>query len=100
MGRTTMGMEFAAIVLEPGGVIAWLLVGLIAGALAGRVMKGSGYGCLGDIVVGLVGSFVGGLVGGYFIEGSAGFWGSIVVSFAGACIFIAILRLIAGHRLG
>jgi uncharacterized membrane protein YeaQ/YmgE (transglycosylase-associated protein family) len=93
-----MGLEFAAIVLEPGGVIAWLLVGLIAGALAGRVVRGSGYGCLGDIVVGLVGSVVGGLIAGYFVEGAAGFWGSILVSFVGACVFIALLHLIAGKR--
>jgi uncharacterized membrane protein YeaQ/YmgE (transglycosylase-associated protein family) len=95
-----MGLGFATIVLQPGGVIAWLFMGLIAGALAGRVMRGYGYGCFGDIVVGLVGSFVGGLVGGYFLEGSAGFGGSLVVSFAGACLFIAILHLIAGHRPG
>jgi len=93
-----MRPEYAAIVLDPGGMIAWVLVGLIAGALAGRVMKGSGYGCLGDIVVGLVGSVVGGLLGGYFLEGAAGFWGSILVSFVGACVFIALLRLIGGHR--
>jgi uncharacterized membrane protein YeaQ/YmgE (transglycosylase-associated protein family) len=92
-------MVLAAIELRPGGVIAWLLVGLIAGALTGRVMKGSGYGCLGDIVVGLLGSVVGGLLGGYFLEGVAGFWGSILVSFAGACVFIALLRLIAGRRI-
>jgi uncharacterized membrane protein YeaQ/YmgE (transglycosylase-associated protein family) len=93
-----MGLEFAAIALEPGGVIAWLLVGLIAGALTGRVMRGYGYGCLGNIVVGLVGSVIGGLLGGYFLQGPAGFWGSILVSFFGACVFIALLRLIAGHR--
>jgi uncharacterized membrane protein YeaQ/YmgE (transglycosylase-associated protein family) len=93
-----VGRELAAIALDPGGWIAWLLVGLIAGALAGRVMKGSGYGCLGNIAVGLVGSILGGLVGGYFFEGMAGFWGSILVSFVGACLFIAILRLISGRR--
>jgi hypothetical protein len=47
-----MGIAFGAIVLEPGGIIAWLVVGLIAGWLAGRVMRGTGYGVLGDIVVG------------------------------------------------
>jgi uncharacterized membrane protein YeaQ/YmgE (transglycosylase-associated protein family) len=93
-----MSLDFAAITLEPGGVIAWLFVGLIAGALAGRVMRGHGYGCLGNIVVGLVGSVVGGLLGSYFFAGPTGFWGSILVSFVGACVFIALLRLIAGHR--
>jgi uncharacterized membrane protein YeaQ/YmgE (transglycosylase-associated protein family) len=98
--RTTVIVQLATIVLQPGGVIAWLVVGLIAGALAGRVMKGSGYGCLGDLVVGLVGSFVGGLLGGLVLEGTAGFWGSIGVAFAGACAFIALWRLVAGYRVG
>jgi uncharacterized membrane protein YeaQ/YmgE (transglycosylase-associated protein family) len=93
-----MGIALGAIVLEPGGIIAWLVVGLIAGWLAGRVMRGTGYGILGDIVVGLIGAFLGGLLGGYFIEGATGFWGSIVVAFAGACIGIALLRLLTGRR--
>jgi uncharacterized membrane protein YeaQ/YmgE (transglycosylase-associated protein family) len=95
-----MGLELADVVLEPGGVIAWVFVGLIAGALAGRVIRGSGYGCLGNIVVGLVGSVVGGLLGGYFLQGAFGFLGSILVSFFGASLFIAVLRLIAGRRAG
>jgi uncharacterized membrane protein YeaQ/YmgE (transglycosylase-associated protein family) len=89
---------YAAIVLSPGGVISWLVVGLIAGWLAGLFMKGSGYGMLGDIIVGLIGSFLGGLVVGFFVEGSAGFWGSIVVAFLGACVLIAIVRALSPSR--
>jgi uncharacterized membrane protein YeaQ/YmgE (transglycosylase-associated protein family) len=48
--------------LEPGGIIAWLIVGLVAGFLAGVVMKGSGYGVVGDIVMGIIGAFVGGII--------------------------------------
>ena len=51
-----------AVVFSPVGIIAWLLIGLIAGSLAGLMMKGSGYGIIGDIVVGLIGSFLGGLL--------------------------------------
>src|SRR4051794_38026956 len=80
-----MGLMYAAIVLTPGGVIAWLVVGLVAGWLAGVVMKGGGYGILGDTVVGLVGSFLGGILMGFFGQGSVGFGGSIVVAFLGAC---------------
>ena len=69
-----------AIVLSPGGIIAWLVVGLIAGWLAGLMMKGSGYGILGDMIVGLIGSFLGGLLLSFFVEGAAGFWGSILVA--------------------
>jgi uncharacterized membrane protein YeaQ/YmgE (transglycosylase-associated protein family) len=88
---------FAEIALVPGGVIAWALVGLIAGWLTGLMMKGSGYGIVGDIVVGLVGAMIGGFLMSFFVHGSAGFWGSIVVAFFGACICVAIVRAIAGR---
>ena len=85
--------------LNPGGILAWLVVGLIAGFLAGRVMSGSGYGIVGDIVVGIIGAFLGGLVSNLLIpDASFGFWGSIVVAFIGACILIAILRAVSGGR--
>src|SRR5712691_7703398 len=76
--------------LEPGGIIAWLVVGLIAGWLAGVVMRGGGYGILGDIVLGIVGAFIGGFVFSLVTGGgTAGFWGSIGVAFVGAVILIA-----------
>lgn len=92
-----MSLLQAAVVLDPGGVISWLLVGLIAGWLAGVVMKGGGFGILGDLIVGLIGSFLGGLLTGFFVEGRAQFWGSIVVAFVGACVLIALLRLVSGR---
>jgi len=89
---------FAAITLAPGGIIAWLVVGLIAGFLAGRVMRGAGYGIIGDIFMGLIGAFVGGLVFGLIYTGSEGFWGSVVVAFLGACALIFVVRLVAYNR--
>ncbi|HEY8771688.1 MAG TPA: GlsB/YeaQ/YmgE family stress response membrane protein [Candidatus Limnocylindria bacterium] len=84
--------------LEPGGIIAWLVVGLVAGWLAGVVMKGGGYGVLGDIVVGIVGAFVGGFVFSLITGGgTAGFWGSIAIAFVGAVILIAIVRALPGR---
>jgi uncharacterized membrane protein YeaQ/YmgE (transglycosylase-associated protein family) len=84
--------------LDPGGIIAWLVVGLIAGWLAGLVMKGGGYGVLGDIVIGIVGAFVGGFVFSLITGGgTAGFWGSIAVAFVGAVILIAIVRALPGR---
>ena len=47
---------------EPGGIIAWIIVGLIAGWMTGKVMKGRGYGAVGDIILGIVGAFIGGIV--------------------------------------
>jgi len=89
---------FAQLNLEPGGIIAWLIVGLVAGWLAGTVMRGGGFGILGDIVVGLVGAFIGGLVFSLFSTGWVGFVGSTLVAFVGACILIMLLRLVAPGR--
>jgi uncharacterized membrane protein YeaQ/YmgE (transglycosylase-associated protein family) len=93
-----MGSMSFAVVLSPGSIVAWLLVGLIAGWLAGLMMKGSGYGIIGDIGVGLIGSFLGGLILSFFIEGTAGFWGSILVAFVGACVLIVLVRAISGRQ--
>ncbi len=89
---------FAEVTLEPGGVIAWLVVGLVAGLLAGWFMRGSGYGVLGDIVVGLIGAVVGGFFSGMVVTGTYGIGGSIVVAFLGACLLIWLLRLVASRR--
>jgi uncharacterized membrane protein YeaQ/YmgE (transglycosylase-associated protein family) len=96
-------MTFALFVigasLNPGGIIAWLVVGLIAGFLASVIMRGGGYGVVGDIIVGLVGAFLGGLLMNLLApDMTTGFWGSIVVAIIGACILIAILRLFARGR--
>jgi uncharacterized membrane protein YeaQ/YmgE (transglycosylase-associated protein family) len=96
-GENIMAM-FAQIYLDPGGLIAWVIVGLIAGCLAGRVMRGSGYGLVGDIVVGLVGALIGGCLFGTLVTGDYGFLGSIFVAFLGACLLIWIVRQIAPGR--
>ena len=93
-----MPLIVADLALMPGGIIAWIVVGLISGWLAGLMMKGGGYGMLGDILVGLVGSLVGGFLMGFFVLGVEGFWGSVFVSFLGACAFIAVARAIQGRR--
>ena len=91
--------HLALIALEPGGIIGWLLAGLIAGALAGRVVEGRGLGCLGDIVVGVVGAFVGAFVASLAgFTGGLGFFGTIVVAFIGAVIFLALIRVVSGRR--
>ncbi len=79
--------------LDPGGLLMWLVVGLVAGFLASRVMRGGGYGIIGDIVVGIIGAFLGGWISGFLgFGGTYGLIGSIVVAFIGACILIAILH--------
>ena len=76
-------------------MIYWIVVGLIAGWLAGLVMKGGGYGILVDIILGILG----GLVGGWIFE-HLGIWhgrgmiGSIIVAFVGAVILVSVTRLL------
>ncbi|HTI14411.1 MAG TPA: GlsB/YeaQ/YmgE family stress response membrane protein [Dictyobacter sp.] len=87
-------------ILQPGNIIAWILMGLIAGALAGFIVRGRGFGCLGDIVVGLIGSIIGGIIASALQLGSFHFCGSIFISFIGACILVAIIQFLTGgyHR--
>jgi uncharacterized membrane protein YeaQ/YmgE (transglycosylase-associated protein family) len=94
-----MTLFLADIALMPGGLISWIFVGLISGWLAGLMMKGGGYGMFGDLLIGLVGALVGGFVMGFFVQGIEGFWGSIFVSFLGACVFIAIGRALSGRQI-
>ena len=87
--------------LDPGSWISWIIVGLIAGAIAARVVAGRGFGCIADIVVGVAGALIGGfLLGAIFhLTGTVGFWGSIVVAFIGAAALLSVLKLISGGRL-
>jgi len=72
-----------------------ILVGLIAGWLAGQVMKGGGYGVIVDILLGLVGGVIGGwLFGALGIGAGTGMIGSIIVAFVGAVVLVAITRAI------
>src|SRR5437588_9243070 len=88
-----------AAALNPGGLLAWLIVGLIAGFLASTMMRGGGYGMVGDIIIGIVGAFIGGLLVNLLDPGANfGFWGSIVVAFVGACVLIALLRAFSPRR--
>ena len=77
-------------------LIWWLLIGLIAGVLASRVMRSGGYGIVGDIIVGLIGAFIGGFLMNLLGLSSYGFLGNLVVAFVGACLFIALLRFFSG----
>jgi uncharacterized membrane protein YeaQ/YmgE (transglycosylase-associated protein family) len=83
-------------VLQPGNVIAWLLVGLIAGAFAGLVVRGRGFGCIGDIIIGLIGSLIGAILDSSLDWGQLHFCGSVFVSFLGAVILVAILEFLTG----
>jgi uncharacterized membrane protein YeaQ/YmgE (transglycosylase-associated protein family) len=77
------------------GFIAWIVVGLIAGWLAGKVMRGGGYGVVVDIILGLLGGVVGGWIFNMLgIWPGGGMIGSIIVAFIGAVILVAITRVL------
>ena len=78
------------------GLLWWIIVGLIAGWLAGKVMRGGGFGVLMDIGVGIVGSLIGGFLFGRLLGGFpfGGLIGSVLVAFIGAVIFLWLVRAV------
>ena len=76
------------------GLIWFILVGLIAGWLAGVLMKGGGFGVIGDIVVGILGAVVGGYLFRFLGVSVGGFLGTIFVATVGAVVLIFTLHLI------
>jgi uncharacterized membrane protein YeaQ/YmgE (transglycosylase-associated protein family) len=84
------------------GLLSWIVVGAIAGWLAGHLVKGKGFGCLGDIIVGVVGGLVGGFLAAQLFnmpDAVNGFnLSSIVVAFLGAVIVVVVIRLLRGGR--
>jgi uncharacterized membrane protein YeaQ/YmgE (transglycosylase-associated protein family) len=80
-------------------LLLFILIGLIAGALAGRVVSGHGYGVVGDIVVGVVGAFLGGWIFSTFLGvGGGGFFISLFMAFVGAVALLWLIRLIIPGR--
>jgi uncharacterized membrane protein YeaQ/YmgE (transglycosylase-associated protein family) len=83
------------------GIIAWVIIGAIAGWITGKLMKGSGYGFFMDMVVGLIGALIGGFLSAHLGFGGVGQQGlimSIVIAVIGAVILTWIVRLISGNR--
>ena len=80
-------------------LLTWLIVGLIAGVLASLVMGGTGYGLIGDIIIGIVGAFVGGWLFRQLGVSPpfGGLAGTIFVAFIGAVVLLFVLRLLRGR---
>ncbi len=83
-------------------IIAWIVLGLLAGWIASMIMGGGGYGIIGDIVVGIVGALIGGFVTGplFGIDVTGLNITSLIVAIVGAVILIAIYRALVGTRRG
>jgi uncharacterized membrane protein YeaQ/YmgE (transglycosylase-associated protein family) len=80
------------------GLIGWIVIGLIAGWLAGKISRGAGYGCITDIVLGLVGSVIGGWLFMKLGILGGGFLISLAAATVGAIIVVSIVHLFVGNR--
>jgi uncharacterized membrane protein YeaQ/YmgE (transglycosylase-associated protein family) len=83
------------------GLIAWIIIGLLAGWITGKLMKGSGFGFFMDMVVGLVGALIGGFLSSHLGFGGVGQHGliiSIFIAVIGAVILTFLVRLVSGNR--
>lgn len=81
--------------MEAQGLIWFLLIGIAAGWLAGQLMKGGGFGLVGDLIVGVIGALIGGfLFGRLGASAGGGLLGSLIVATVGAVLLLFLLRLI------
>jgi uncharacterized membrane protein YeaQ/YmgE (transglycosylase-associated protein family) len=79
----------------------FIVIGAVAGWLAGQFMRGNGFGLVGDIIVGVIGAFIGAYVfRAAGVELGGGLIGSIIVAFIGALLLLFIVRLFTGRRAG
>lgn len=78
--------------------MAWVFVGLIAGWLTGKLTRGRGFGCLADVLIGMVGAFIGGWVFMKFGISGGGLLFSIAAATVGAVLLVAIAHLLSGGR--
>jgi len=82
--------------IDPTALVIWLIIGAIAGWLAGQIMKGGGFGLVGDIIVGIVGAFIAGALFprlGFTLGGNS-IVGAIIAAAIGSCILLFLLRLV------
>jgi uncharacterized membrane protein YeaQ/YmgE (transglycosylase-associated protein family) len=80
--------------MDPVGILIWLVIGAVAGWLAGQVMRGGGFGLLGNIIVGIIGAVLGGLIFGALGITFGGILGSLLGAFLGACILLFLISLV------
>jgi uncharacterized membrane protein YeaQ/YmgE (transglycosylase-associated protein family) len=100
MVTTAVWMQERVMVVEwRRGLIGWLLIGLIAGWLAGKIARGEGFGCIGDILLGLIGSVIGGWIFTQLgIVHSNGLLYSLAAATVGAVLLVCIAHLFFGKK--
>jgi uncharacterized membrane protein YeaQ/YmgE (transglycosylase-associated protein family) len=94
----TLYQERVVVIDWQRGLLGWIVIGLIAGWLAGKIARGAGYGCITDIILGLVGSVVGGWLFMKLGILGGGFLYSLAAATVGAIILVSIVHLFASDR--
>ena len=79
-------------------VSGWIIIGLIAGWLAGKISRGRGFGCLADIILGLIGALLGGWMFTKMGIGGGGFLYSLAAATVGAVVLVSVARLFGGDH--
>lgn len=80
------------------GLLGWIIIGLLAGWIAGHITRGRGFGCIVDVILGLIGAVIGGWIFTRIGITAWGFWGSLAAATVGAVLLVAIARLFAGSK--
>lgn len=78
------------------GFLSWIVIGLLAGWIAGHLTRGRGFGCIIDVILGLIGAVLGGWIFTRLGIVALGFWGSLAAATVGAVLLVAIARLFGG----
>ena len=81
-----------------GSILVWIVIGLLAGWLSGKLTRGAGFGLAGDLCLGLAGGVIGGWIFALLGIGNYGYIGSLVAATVGAILLLALARLLAGGR--
>lgn len=95
VGMLLQGRAVEVRVTTPG-FISWIVIGLLAGWIAGHLTRGRGFGCVIDVILGLVGAVLGGWIFTRLGIVALGFWGSLAAAVVGAVLLVAVARLFAG----
>ena len=90
-------MIFANLALTPAGVAVWIVVGLIIGWLAAKMLENPSYGLMGDLLLGSIGAVVGGALLGFFVEGTPGFGIAVLTALIGAFVVVVGGRLVVAR---
>ena len=84
--------------VQTRGFLAWVIIGLLAGWIAGHLTRGRGFGCIVDIILGLIGAVIGGWIFTQPGNPRVGILGSLAAATVGAVVLVAIARVFAGGK--